>query len=160
MSMQKNLPWEPNKCPKYPAYSQLKTQESLLADNVSYYDRKGYLTDREWRIFNESRKDLLFKRGQIANFTDCCVLDPQQWYFYHDALDVSVDIEDYSKGLNTKLVGCLALAWVVVYLCVIRGIKSTGKVYSLCLHKIICFRLTNFVELYRIHQLIGEAATS
>ena len=31
-------------------------------------------------------------------------------------------------GLNWEMVGCLALAWVVVGLCLINGVKSSGKV--------------------------------
>lgn len=31
-------------------------------------------------------------------------------------------------GLRWELVGCLALAWVVVCLCMIKGVKSSGKV--------------------------------
>lgn len=30
--------------------------------------------------------------------------------------------------MRWELVGCLALAWVIVYLCMVKGVKSSGKV--------------------------------
>lgn len=35
---------------------------------------------------------------------------------------------DDMGGLRWELVGCLALAWVIVGLCLAKGIKSSGKV--------------------------------
>ena len=69
-------------------------------------------------------------QANITNFKDCCVIDPPAWYFYTEVLDISTDLEDYSNGLNGKLVGCMILAWIIVYFCVIKGIKSSGKVTS------------------------------
>lgn len=31
-------------------------------------------------------------------------------------------------GLRWELFGCLVFAWVIVYLCIFKGVKSTGKV--------------------------------
>ena len=31
-------------------------------------------------------------------------------------------------GLNWEMVGCLALAWIIVGACMVKGIKSSGKV--------------------------------
>ena len=62
------------------------------------------------------------------NFSDCCVHDPQLYYFYRKALNISPSINDLGDGLNWKLVGCLVLSWVVVYACIVKGVKSSGKV--------------------------------
>ena len=62
------------------------------------------------------------------NFAQCCVHDPQLYYFYRVALDISKSIEDPGNGVNGKLVGCLILSWVVVCACIIKGVKSSGKV--------------------------------
>ena len=40
---------------------------------------------------------------------------------------MSSGIEDIG-GLNWELVLCLAAAWILVFLCMVRGIKSSGKV--------------------------------
>ena len=31
-------------------------------------------------------------------------------------------------GMNWRLVGCLALSWVICFACLIKGVKSAGKV--------------------------------
>lgn len=129
ISMQKELPWQKEVlCPRYPAYNSLQQAEEMYQRNVSYYERRNNLTLSDLKTLNASKEILLQKQKEIANFSDCCVIDPPQWYFYTKVLEVSTDIEDYSQGLNGKLVGCLILAWVIVYLCVVKGIKSTGKV--------------------------------
>lgn len=43
------------------------------------------------------------------------------------ALDQSSGIEDFGQP-KWDLVLCLMLAWIVCFLCLIKGIKSTGKV--------------------------------
>ena len=35
---------------------------------------------------------------------------------------------DELGGMNWELLGCLALAWVIVGVCLIRGVSSLGKV--------------------------------
>lgn len=44
-------------------------------------------------------------------------------------LGLTDDINWENMGsLNWELVGCLALAWFIVGLCMIKGVKSSGKV--------------------------------
>ncbi|XP_065058071.1 sodium-dependent neutral amino acid transporter B(0)AT3-like isoform X2 [Rhopilema esculentum] len=67
-------------------------------------------------------------RKAVKNVTnDCCLRDPQAYYFYEKALKVSTGIDDLGSGVNGPLVGCLALAWVITYLCIVKGVKSSGK---------------------------------
>ena len=35
---------------------------------------------------------------------------------------------DHPEGLQWELVGCLVLSWTLVYFCVWKGVKSSGKV--------------------------------
>ena len=42
-------------------------------------------------------------------------------------LEISDGIEDMG-GIRWELFGCLVLSWVLVFLCLIRGIRSSGKV--------------------------------
>ena len=112
ISLQKNMPWQGEElCPRYGAY---QSQRDLLKNQSN--------------LSNVAKKQL---ESSVANFTDCCVIDPPQWYFYSNVLQISTDIEDYSLGLNEKLVACLLLSWIIVYLCVVKGIKTSGKVCAI-----------------------------
>ncbi|XP_060928283.1 sodium- and chloride-dependent GABA transporter 1 [Limanda limanda] len=50
-----------------------------------------------------------------------------QQFFDHNLLQKTDGIEE-AGGLRWELFGYLVLAWVIVYLCIFKGIKSTGKV--------------------------------
>lgn len=52
---------------------------------------------------------------------------PTSYFWYRNAIDTSSSLGDI-EGLNLHMTGCLVLAWVVVYLCVMKGIKTSGKV--------------------------------
>jgi ABC-type maltose transport system permease subunit len=123
ISFQKNLPWQIEElCPKYESYQNL----SKVVD--TWWDNRNQT--------NNSKEMYDAAKSRLDGFDSCCVIDPPQWYFYSNVLEISTDIEDYSLGVNGKLVGCLLVAWVVVYLCVVKGIKSSGKVQDF----IVCFQ--------------------
>uniref|UniRef100_A0A3Q0SHF2 Transporter n=1 Tax=Amphilophus citrinellus TaxID=61819 RepID=A0A3Q0SHF2_AMPCI len=50
-----------------------------------------------------------------------------QQFFDHRLLKKTSGIEELG-GLCWELFGCLLFAWVIVYLCIFKGVKSTGKV--------------------------------
>ncbi|XP_072289762.1 sodium- and chloride-dependent GABA transporter 1 isoform X2 [Eucyclogobius newberryi] len=50
-----------------------------------------------------------------------------QQFFDNKLLEKTAGIED-SGGLRWELIGCLVAAWVIVYLCIFKGVRSTGKV--------------------------------
>ncbi|XP_017269128.2 sodium- and chloride-dependent GABA transporter ine-like [Kryptolebias marmoratus] len=50
-----------------------------------------------------------------------------QQYFDHKLLEKTSGIEE-AEGIRWELFGCLLLAWVIIYLCIFKGVKSTGKV--------------------------------
>ncbi|XP_014665683.1 PREDICTED: sodium- and chloride-dependent glycine transporter 1-like, partial [Priapulus caudatus] len=52
---------------------------------------------------------------------------PSQEYFTNYVLDMTDGIE-YMGKQRWQLVLCLLAAWVIVYLCLIKGVKSSGKV--------------------------------
>nr|XP_002741096.1 PREDICTED: sodium- and chloride-dependent glycine transporter 1-like [Saccoglossus kowalevskii] len=54
-------------------------------------------------------------------------ISPAQEYWNNEVLRISDGIDDMGK-MRWQLTLCLVLAWVVVFLCLIRGIKSSGKV--------------------------------
>ncbi|XP_040833251.1 inactive sodium-dependent neutral amino acid transporter B(0)AT3 [Ochotona curzoniae] len=48
------------------------------------------------------------------------------YFWYRQTLNVTADVAD-SGTIQWRLLVCLSTCWAVVYLCVIRGIESTGK---------------------------------
>lgn len=45
----------------------------------------------------------------------------------HYVLNISDDIGNFGE-VRLPILGCLAVSWSVVFLCLIRGVKSSGKV--------------------------------
>ena len=52
-----------------------------------------------------------------------------RYFWYTSAAEATENI-DVAARFNWQMFLCLLLAWVVVYLCLFRGIQSSGKVYN------------------------------
>ena len=115
MSFQSNLPWAKKNCINYEPYLKLENEVKRL----SKMNLSDPLVKANHTYFTTLKN----------NFPDCCVIDAPMWYFYHRTLQVSSNIEDAGVGLNAKLTICLVVAWLVTYLCVVKGIQSSGKVF-------------------------------
>lgn len=61
---------------------------------------------------------------------ECQASSTVSYFWYRQTLNITADISD-SGSVQWRLLACLAVSWAVVYLCVIRGIESTGKVSPL-----------------------------
>lgn len=116
VSFTKKLPWTRDACPRYDEYVSLK---NLLASNVT-------VTGNMSRPFYKNETIALEK--QIESFPDCCIQNPPQWYWYNNALQVSGGFDDAGNGMVGHLVGCLVFSWVAVFFCIMKGVKSSGKV--------------------------------
>ncbi|KAF9408960.1 hypothetical protein HW555_011536 [Spodoptera exigua] len=55
------------------------------------------------------------------------VSSPTQYFWYRTTLQISEDI-NYPETFNYKIALALVIAWILVYLCMIKGIASSGKV--------------------------------
>ena len=122
ISLTKNLPWMRDRlCPKADLYNALLANQTWYANKVGNTSINA--SDYNYLV---STKD--YYTSQVDNFTDCCVRDPSMWYFYSSSLQISTDIDDYGEGVNAKLFGCLILAWFLTYICIAKGIKTSGKV--------------------------------
>lgn len=55
------------------------------------------------------------------------ISSPTTYFWYRNTLNTAESIEA-TPLLNWQLSLCLIGAWVVVYLCLVKGIKSSGKV--------------------------------
>ncbi|XP_025874945.1 inactive sodium-dependent neutral amino acid transporter B(0)AT3 isoform X2 [Vulpes vulpes] len=58
--------------------------------------------------------------------SECQASSTVSYFWYRQTLNITADISD-SGFIQGRLLACLAASWAVVYLCVIRGIESTGK---------------------------------
>ena len=56
-------------------------------------------------------------------------MSPSEDYYKRTMLGLEEDTTwDNMGGLKPELVGCLAAAWIIVCLCLIKGVQSSGKV--------------------------------
>lgn len=51
------------------------------------------------------------------------------YHFRYYVLNISDDIGNFGE-VHLPILGCLAISWVVVFLCLFRGVKSSGKVLA------------------------------
>ncbi|XP_055020041.1 sodium- and chloride-dependent transporter XTRP3 isoform X2 [Boleophthalmus pectinirostris] len=85
-----------------------------------------------WYLFHSFQAVLPWSTCPLsANRTEpleeCRVATPTQYFFYRETLNISPSIET-NGGLHMGQALCLLLAWVMTYLFIIHGVKSTGKV--------------------------------
>lgn len=61
---------------------------------------------------------------------ECHLAGRTQYYWYRNALEIRASIEE-SGGLLWHLCLVLLLSWIVVFLCMMRGVESAGKVSTM-----------------------------
>ncbi|XP_049457984.1 sodium-dependent neutral amino acid transporter B(0)AT3-like [Epinephelus fuscoguttatus] len=84
-----------------------------------------------WYFFHSFQNPLPWSQcplnDNLTGYNDECVKStPVNYFWYRETLNVTPDIE-ISGSLQWWLVICLASAWLVVYICFIKGIESMGK---------------------------------
>uniref|UniRef100_A0AAZ3NRT1 Transporter n=1 Tax=Oncorhynchus tshawytscha TaxID=74940 RepID=A0AAZ3NRT1_ONCTS len=84
-----------------------------------------------WYFFNSFQNPLPWSQCPVnANLTDlvseCTRSSPVDYFWYRDTLNTSTSIGD-SGGLQWWMVLCLLCAWLLLYVCCLRGIATTGK---------------------------------
>lgn len=66
-------------------------------------------------------------RDNGTEVEECALSSATAYYWYRNAIDISPNIGD-SGGMKWWMVLCLLAAWIITYLCMMRGIQSSGKV--------------------------------
>ncbi|EHA98645.1 Sodium- and chloride-dependent transporter XTRP3, partial [Heterocephalus glaber] len=85
-----------------------------------------------WYLFNSFQDPLPWSFCPLnANRTgyeeECEKASSTQYFWYRKTLNVSPSIQE-TGAVQWELALCLVLAWLMVYLCILRGTESTGKV--------------------------------
>ncbi|XP_062322453.1 sodium- and chloride-dependent transporter XTRP3-like [Osmerus eperlanus] len=85
-----------------------------------------------WYLFHSFQSTLPWAECPLnSNLTgpleECERGTPTEYFFFRETLDISSSIEE-NGGVHTGQALCLVLAWMIVYLFIVRGVKSTGKV--------------------------------
>uniref|UniRef100_A0A1B6CW77 Transporter n=2 Tax=Clastoptera arizonana TaxID=38151 RepID=A0A1B6CW77_9HEMI len=68
-----------------------------------------------------------FENGTYLPEPECVASTPTQYFWYRTTLLISEDI-DNPQVFNWKIAFALVIAWILVYMCMIKGIASSGKV--------------------------------
>ncbi|CAM2105694.1 unnamed protein product [Caretta caretta] len=85
-----------------------------------------------WYLFHSFQDPLPWASCPLnSNHTgfdeECAKTSSTQYFWYRKTLNISPSIEEYGS-IQWEQAVCLILAWLVVYLCILRGTESTGKV--------------------------------
>ncbi|KAM9404407.1 sodium-dependent neutral amino acid transporter B(0)AT1-like [Salvelinus alpinus] len=84
-----------------------------------------------WYLFNSFQETLPWSQcPRNYNLTglvsECEQSSPVDYFWYRETLNTTPDIGE-NGGLQWWMVLCLISAWAVLYICIIRGIETTGK---------------------------------
>ncbi|XP_048755020.2 sodium-dependent neutral amino acid transporter B(0)AT3-like [Ostrea edulis] len=70
---------------------------------------------------------MILEANSSVREPECERSGPTTYFWYRETLNIAPSIESTSV-LNWKLAVSLLVAWIIVYLCMVKGIKSSGKV--------------------------------
>lgn len=59
--------------------------------------------------------------------SECAESSPVDYFWYRHTLNLTPSIEE-DGGLQWRILLCHVCAWSVLYVCIIRGIETSGKV--------------------------------
>lgn len=127
------LPWShcDNDFNSHLCYTEDKAMECM--NQTMYYYNKTCLPVQEYcALANFST----FNETYCVNTTGSAVaaegvidkITASEDYFQNRMLGVTGRTWEDMGGMRWELVGCLALAWLIVYACMVKGVKSSGKV--------------------------------
>ncbi|KAJ8415274.1 hypothetical protein AAFF_G00422540 [Aldrovandia affinis] len=104
----------------------LSTYYNVLMTWALYYFFNSFGNTLPWQSCNNTWNVVAnCSNGFPGNATH--LQSASQQFFDHRLLEMTNGIEE-AGGLRWELFGLLILAWTIVYLCIFKGVKSTGKV--------------------------------
>ncbi|KAK2153810.1 hypothetical protein LSH36_285g03067 [Paralvinella palmiformis] len=110
---------------------------NIIISWVLYYIGMSFRAEVPWKSCNNpwntencSRPVLDINEtlsGSLANATHQGKTSPAEEFFHFKILNMSSGIDDLG-GIQWQMLLCLLAAWTLVYICLCKGIKSSGKV--------------------------------
>ncbi|KAL1242537.1 Sodium- and chloride-dependent glycine transporter [Trichinella spiralis] len=97
------------------------TENCLDYNNASIYE--SYMRYRSWER-NHSAVDY---EDIFSSFVNRTIRSPSEEYFNNRVLNISSGIDNMG-GLVNHLIPCLFASWLITATCLIKGVKSSGKV--------------------------------
>ncbi|XP_071529935.1 sodium-dependent neutral amino acid transporter B(0)AT3-like isoform X2 [Panulirus ornatus] len=88
-----------------------------------YYLAESFRSPLPW---SECPKQY-YDNGSYRIVKECEKSSPTEYFWYRETLEISSDINHPDK-FNWKIAVCLLIAWLLTYLCMAKGIASSGKV--------------------------------
>ncbi|KAK3101057.1 hypothetical protein FSP39_000622 [Pinctada imbricata] len=117
-SFTSKLPWEDCENSWNTKDCSLKIPLTKCDNGVKYLNGTCYVNDEFEGVWNNTMFTAITGRKRVS---------PAEEYWNNVALTLSSGIDDFGAP-KWDLTLCLMLAWIVCFFCLIKGIKSTGKV--------------------------------
>ncbi|XP_012934684.1 sodium- and chloride-dependent glycine transporter 1 [Aplysia californica] len=131
MSMRKVLPWSvcgqswnsPDCVVERPVINETEALET-----TSLFENATFALDNSTSFANSSFVNSSVIVGNMSALVNKTMFSPaSQEFWENNVLEKTSGIEDFG-GIRWPLFGCLVLAWTIVFLCLCKGVKSSGKV--------------------------------
>ncbi|XP_059195564.1 sodium- and chloride-dependent transporter XTRP3-like [Centropristis striata] len=108
-----------------------------------------------WYLFHSFQSvlpwaDCPINSNRTGPIEECEKATSTPYFFYRETLNISPNIEE-NGGIHTGQALCLVLAWLITYLFIVRGVKSTGKVVYFTAtfpYVVLCIYLVRGVTLH------------
>ncbi|KAK3878646.1 hypothetical protein Pcinc_016725 [Petrolisthes cinctipes] len=103
--------------------------QSMLYFNHSCLSVSDYCDVANLTSYNDTHCANPLDPNEITN-TDKVLtkITASEDYFKNRMLGITGRTWEDMGGMRWELVGCLALAWIIVFACMVKGVKSSGKV--------------------------------
>ena len=98
-----------------------------------FYMFKGFTSELPWVTCSSYSSDHCYVNSTDINPDDPFAVGPPEDFFLHQMLGLDKEVHDWENvgGLRWQMVLCLLGAWVIVCLCLIKGVQSSGKVCNM-----------------------------
>ncbi|XP_069767428.1 sodium- and chloride-dependent transporter XTRP3A-like isoform X2 [Narcine bancroftii] len=85
-----------------------------------------------WYLFHSFQSPLPWascplNRNNTGFIEECAKSSATEYFWYRKTLNISPTIDD-TGVIHWGMILCLLLSWLIVYICIVRGTESTGKV--------------------------------